>query len=39
MSTLGPEEQQIVELVARWVDDEVRPVVNGLEHSNTYPES
>ena len=38
MSTLGPEEQQIVELVARWVDDEVRPVVNELEHNNTYPE-
>jgi alkylation response protein AidB-like acyl-CoA dehydrogenase len=38
VSTLGPEEQQIVELVARWVDDEVRPVVNELEHSNTYPE-
>ncbi len=38
MSTLSAEEQQIVELVARWVDDEVRPVVNELEHSNTYPE-
>ena len=38
MSALGPEEQQIVDLVARWVDDEVRPVVNELEHSNTYPE-
>lgn len=38
MSTLSPEEQQIVELVARWVDDEVRPVVNELEHNNTYPE-
>ena len=38
MTALGPEEQQIVDLVARWVDDEVRPVVNGLEHSNTYPE-
>ena len=38
MSALSPEEQQIVELVARWVDDEVRPVVNELEHSNTYPE-
>ncbi len=38
MSTLGADEQQIVELVARWVDDEVRPVVNELEHSNTYPE-
>jgi alkylation response protein AidB-like acyl-CoA dehydrogenase len=32
-----PEEEQIVELVARWVDDEVRPVANGLERSNTYP--
>jgi len=38
VSALSPEEQQIVELVARWVDDEVRPVVNELEHSNTYPE-
>ncbi|HZI43583.1 MAG TPA: acyl-CoA dehydrogenase family protein [Ilumatobacter sp.] len=38
MTALGPEEQQIVDLVARWVDDEVRPVVNELEHSNTYPE-
>jgi alkylation response protein AidB-like acyl-CoA dehydrogenase len=35
---LSPEEQQIVELVARWVDQEVRPVVNELEHDNTYPE-
>ena len=33
-----PEEEQIVELVAKWVDDEVRPVASGLEHSNTYPE-
>ena len=32
-----PEEEQIVELVAKWVDDEVRPVASGLEHSNTYP--
>jgi alkylation response protein AidB-like acyl-CoA dehydrogenase len=38
VTALGPDEQQIVDLVARWVDDEVRPVVNGLEHSNTYPE-
>ncbi len=38
MSVLSPEEQQIVELVARWVDQEVRPVVNELEHDNTYPE-
>jgi alkylation response protein AidB-like acyl-CoA dehydrogenase len=38
VSTLGTEEQQVVDLVARWVDDEVRPVVNELEHGNTYPE-
>src|SRR5699024_3427822 len=35
---LSAEEEQIVELVATWVDDEVRPVVNELEHANTYPE-
>jgi alkylation response protein AidB-like acyl-CoA dehydrogenase len=39
MSQLNAEEQQIVELVARWVDDQVRPVVNQLEHANTYPET
>jgi alkylation response protein AidB-like acyl-CoA dehydrogenase len=38
MSALDPEELQIVELVSRWVDDEVRPVASELEHSNTYPE-
>jgi len=38
MSQLSAEEQQIVELVAKWVDDEVRPVVNQLEHADTYPE-
>ena len=38
MTILSPEEEQIVELVARWVDEEVRPVVNELEHANTYPE-
>jgi alkylation response protein AidB-like acyl-CoA dehydrogenase len=38
VSGLGTEEQQIVDLVARWVDDDVRPVVNELEHGNTYPE-
>ena len=37
MSQLSAEEQQIVELVARWVDDEVRPVVNELEHADRYP--
>jgi alkylation response protein AidB-like acyl-CoA dehydrogenase len=38
VSALSSEEEQIVALVARWVDDDVRPVVNQLEHSNTYPE-
>jgi len=38
VSALSTEEEQIVELVGRWVDDEVRPVVNELEHANTYPE-
>jgi alkylation response protein AidB-like acyl-CoA dehydrogenase len=33
-----PEEEQIVELVARWVDDEVRPIASEFEHANTYPE-
>lgn len=39
MGELPWEEAQIVEAVARWVDAEVRPVVNDLEHSNTYPEA
>ncbi len=38
MSTLGAEEQAVVEAVADWVDREVKPVVNELEHANTYPE-
>jgi alkylation response protein AidB-like acyl-CoA dehydrogenase len=36
---LSDEEREIVELVARFVDDEVRPVVAELEHANTYPET
>ncbi|HEY2332993.1 MAG TPA: acyl-CoA dehydrogenase family protein [Acidimicrobiales bacterium] len=39
MSELSREEQAIVELVTRFVDEEVRPVVNQLEHANTYPEA
>ncbi|MGD9701297.1 MAG: acyl-CoA dehydrogenase family protein [Acidimicrobiia bacterium] len=38
MTQLSPEEEQIVELVARWVDEEVRPTVGELEHANAYPE-
>jgi alkylation response protein AidB-like acyl-CoA dehydrogenase len=36
---LDDEEQQIVDVVARWVDDEVRPVAHELEHTDTYPEA
>ncbi len=39
MTELSSEEEQIVDLVAKWVDTEVRPVVNELEHANTYPEA
>jgi alkylation response protein AidB-like acyl-CoA dehydrogenase len=35
---LIPEEQDIVDLMARWVDEEVRPNVNELEHTSTYPQ-
>jgi alkylation response protein AidB-like acyl-CoA dehydrogenase len=35
---LSTEEQAVVATVADWVDREVRPVVNELEHANTYPE-
>jgi alkylation response protein AidB-like acyl-CoA dehydrogenase len=36
---LSYEEQAIVELVAKFVDHDVRPVVSELEHTNTYPEA
>jgi hypothetical protein len=35
---LSTEEQAVVDTVAEWVDREVKPVVNELEHANTYPE-
>lgn len=35
---LNAEESAIVKLVHDWVDAEVKPVVQELEHSNTYPE-
>lgn len=38
MAGLSDEEEQIVELTATWVDAEVRPVVNDLEHRDVYPE-
>jgi alkylation response protein AidB-like acyl-CoA dehydrogenase len=36
---LSADERDIVQLVAEFVDDEVRPVVRELEHANTYPEA
>ncbi|HEV7871205.1 MAG TPA: acyl-CoA dehydrogenase family protein [Modestobacter sp.] len=39
MAQLTAEEGQIVDLVAEFVDKEVRPVAQGLEHANTYPEA
>lgn len=36
---LDAEEASIVALVRDWVDREVKPVVQDLEHSNTYPET
>ena len=37
MHDLSAEEQQMVDLVAKFVDSEVRPVAAELEHSDTYP--
>jgi alkylation response protein AidB-like acyl-CoA dehydrogenase len=34
---LSTEERAIVDTVADWVDQEVRPVVRDLEHANAYP--
>src|SRR3954452_9326462 len=39
MTGLNDEERAIVEVVAEFVDREVRPAVRELEHANTYPES
>jgi alkylation response protein AidB-like acyl-CoA dehydrogenase len=36
--TLNDEEQAILELVTRFVDKEVRPVVHDLEQANSYPD-
>ena len=38
MDELNQDERDMVELVAEFVDREVRPVVRELEHGNTYPE-
>ncbi|MBC6459496.1 acyl-CoA dehydrogenase family protein [Actinomadura sp. HBU206391] len=39
MFELADEEQAIVDIVAEFVDDQVRPVVRELEHTDTYPEA
>jgi alkylation response protein AidB-like acyl-CoA dehydrogenase len=38
MTTLSDEEKAIVEVVAEFVDREVRPAARELEHANAYPE-
>jgi alkylation response protein AidB-like acyl-CoA dehydrogenase len=38
MTALSDEEKAIVEVVAEFVDREVRPAARELEHANTYPE-
>ncbi|WP_181776068.1 acyl-CoA dehydrogenase family protein [Amycolatopsis pittospori] len=38
MTGVTEEEAAIVELVAEFVDREVRPAAQGLDHTNTYPE-
>jgi alkylation response protein AidB-like acyl-CoA dehydrogenase len=37
VTLLSEEEQAFVDVVARFVDDKVRPVVRQLEHADTYP--
>ena len=37
-SGISADEQDIISLVARWVDERARPEVHELEASNTYPE-
>ena len=37
MTALSDEERAIVEVVAEFVDREVRPVARELEHADTYP--
>lgn len=39
MGDTSPEEDAIVDLVAKFVDEQVRPVANELEHANTYPDA
>ena len=38
MAELNADEQAIIEMVREFVDSDVRPVAQDLEHANTYPE-
>ncbi|MBE3074545.1 MAG: acyl-CoA dehydrogenase family protein, partial [Actinobacteria bacterium] len=38
MEGLSDEEREIVKLVREFVDRDVKPVVQELDHTNTYPE-
>jgi alkylation response protein AidB-like acyl-CoA dehydrogenase len=37
MASLSPEEELVLATVRRFVDGEVRPVAQELEHANEYP--
>jgi len=39
VENISTEEQEIVELIREFVNKDVKPVVQDLEHSNTYPEA
>lgn len=38
MDSLPDEEREIVEIVRDFVDRDVKPVVQEMDHTNTYPE-
>ena len=38
MSYFSDDEEAVIELVRTWVDREVKPVAQDLDHTNTYPE-
>lgn len=38
MQDIGPEDQAIIQVVREFLNREVKPVVQDLEHTNTYPE-
>ena len=37
MTDLAPQEQELVDITRRWVDEVARPAASALEHDNVYP--